>query len=977
MRSSVILLLLLVTAACSRKAAGPPYSPQEAQSRFRLPPGFRIELVANEPDVIDPVAMTFDERGRIYAVEMRDYPMGDSPAGRVRLLEDKDGDGRYETSSVFADNLKLPNGVMVWRKGILVTSTPDILYLEDTDGDGKADVRNVMLTGFASQNPQLRLNGPQYGYDNWIYVAYTRRFGSRRYAKEFGDLGSAIRFPNRPEAKPLDVHSRDIRFRPDQGQIDALAGFSQFGWGFNEVGDRFVVWNSDHVRHVPIDGPTMTRNPFQVIATPMASVSDHKPQSTVYPITENPQHIHDSQVGQFTSSCGFSIYTGANLTPDFQNNSLTCEPVHNLVHRDILKPQGGSYVASRAYENSEFLASTDAWFRPVFTMTGPDGALYVVDLYRHSVEHPEFVPPELLKDLDFTLKPNRGRIWRVVHESSKKRPSPRLDQASDAELVTHLADPNLWWRINAQRLLVDRKATVVQPALAAMAADAKATPQARTHALWTLEGLGLLKPEQIAAALTDSDAAVRRHGIRLVSLRPNDKALLAKAKSLAQDASPQVRYEVALLIAGLPEAEAFDPLRKILFQDPSDPWLQTVVLSNARQNSLAWFQAAIAQPQPNNTFVAHSASLTGNRGRDSDVAAILQAAGRETPWQRDALQGLAEGLSASQAKGHAHPLAVAAVTRLLSATRGETGEAALRVAYALNANPAALMAAAAATAGSDSAPAPDRIQAVGILGLAGAKSVARFLAPQYPADLRLAAARAAARTRGDDAVPIFIQNFRSFTGPMREAAAGVLFRSPAAILAVFDAIDANQVPLWAVDAGRARALQAHQDPTVSERAKKLFEAAGADRKKVFNDYLPAVHRDGNPARGQQIFERVCSECHELGGKGYAVGPDLRGITKRYKEVLLANILLPSEAVEPGYEDYVIETKDGRMLTGILAKDTPSSIVLKRAKGEEDTIARSEIKEMRTAGTSPMPDGLEKDITVEQMADLIAFLKVPK
>lgn len=963
--------------ACSRKASGPPYSPQEAQSRFRLPAGFRVELVASEPDVIDPVAMTFDERGRIYAVEMRDYPMGDGPAGRVRLLEDKDGDGRYETSSVFADNLKLPNGVMVWRKGILVTSTPDILYLEDTNGDGKADVRSVMLTGFASQNPQLRMNGPQYGYDNWIYVAYTRRFGSRRYAKEFGDVGTAIRFPNRPEVKPLDIHSRDIRFRPDQGQIDALAGFSQFGWGFNEVGDRFVVWNSDHVRHVPIDGPTMTRNPYQVITTPMASVSDHKAQSTVYPITENPQHIHDSQVGQFTSSCGFSIYTGANLTPDFQNNSLTCEPVHNLVHRDILKPKGGSYTASRAYEKSEFLASTDAWFRPVYTTTGPDGALYVVDLYRHSVEHPEFVPPELLKDLDFKLKPNRGRIWRVVHESSKKRPAPRLDQATDADLVAQLADPNLWWRINAQRLLVDRKATGVQPALQAMAANTSATPQARTHALWTLEGLGLLKLDQVAAALADSDPGVRRHGIRLAALRPNEAALKAKVKALAGDPNAQVRYEAALLLAGLPEAEAFEPLKKVLFQDPADPWLQTVALSNARQNPLRWFQAAVSQPQPDKTFVEQTASLSGNRGSDSDVAAILDAAGKNSPWQQNALQGLAEGLNASQAKAQAHPLAVAAVTRLLATLRGESGESALRIASALNANPKTLMTTAAATADNNSASGPDRIHAVGILGLGGAGAVAKYLAPQYPSDLRLAAARAAARAKGDDAVKVFVQNFRALTGPMREAAAPVLFRSPAAILAVFDAIDANQVPLWAVDASRARTLQAHQDPTVRERARKLFESAGADRKKVFNDYLPAVHRDGDVARGKTVFDRVCAECHELGGQGHAVGPDLRGVTKRYKEILLANILLPSEAVEPGYEEYVVETRDGRMLTGILAKDAPSSIVLKRAKGEEDTVARSEIREMRTAGASPMPDGLEKDITVEQMADLIAFLKVPK
>jgi putative heme-binding domain-containing protein len=202
-------------------------------------------------------------------------------------------------------------------------------------------------------------------------------------------------------------------------------------------------------------------------------------------------------------------------------------------------------------------------------------------------------------------------------------------------------------------------------------------------------------------------------------------------------------------------------------------------------------------------------------------------------------------------------------------------------------------------------------------------------------------------------------------------------RSPKSILALFDAMEANRVPMWAIDAGRARALQGHQDPAVKERARKLFESAGADRKKVLNQYLAAVHKNGNAEKGKSVFVRVCSECHELDGKGYAVGPDLRGVTKRYKEVLLANILLPSENIEPGYEEYVVETKDGRTLTGILARDTPSSILLRRSKNEEDTVPRSEIKELRAAGTSSMPDGMEKDITIDEMADLIAYIKLPK
>jgi putative membrane-bound dehydrogenase-like protein len=944
---------------------------------MKLPAGFRIELVAAEPDVVDPVAMTFDESGRMYAVEMRDYPMGDNPAGRVRLLEDKDGDGRFESSIVFADNLVLPNGVMRWRKGILVTSTPDILYLEDTDGDGKADVRNVMLTGFASQNPQLRLNGPQYGYDNWIYAAYTRRHVSRRYAKEFGDIGGTIRFPGKPDAKPLDTHSHDIRFRPDEGRIDALAGFSQFGWGFNEVGDRFVVWNSDHVRHIPIDAATAERNPYQNIATPWESVSDHKAQSTVYPITENPQHIHDSQIGQFTSSCGLSIYTGANLPADFQNCSFTCEPVHNLVHRDILKPKGGTYVASRAYEKSEFLASTDSWFRPVFTMTGPDGALYVVDMYRPSVEHPEFVPPELLKDLDFTTKPNRGRIWRVVHESSSKRARPALDRAADSDLVSALADANLWWRIQAQRLLVDRKATGAAGALERMAAGGP-TPYARMHALWTLDGLGLLKSDHILASMNDADPVVRRHGVRLARTRPDDRHLRAKVITLAGDGNPQVRYETALTIAGFPEAEGFQILKRIVLQDPGQTWLQTVALSNARERPFAWFEVAISQPTPDVEFVLRAAALTADRGNDADIARMLAAIRGGQAWNAKALEGIAQGIASSKARTAPHPLSSRAIERVLALAQGPEGESALRIASAIGARPRDLIASSAKLADDSQAPAPERARAAGIAGLGGAAAVAKYLAPSYPAEVRLAAVKSAARSPDSAEVTrIFLDNWRAFSGPMREAGLPALLRSPKSILALFDAMEANRVPMWAIDAGRARALQGHQDPAVKERARKLFESAGADRKKVLNQYLAAVHKNGNAEKGKSVFVRVCSECHELDGKGYAVGPDLRGVTKRYKEVLLANILLPSENIEPGYEEYVVETKDGRTLTGILARDTPSSILLRRSKNEEDTVPRSEIKELRAAGTSSMPDGMEKDITIDEMADLIAYIKLPK
>ena len=604
-----------------------------------MPPGFRIELVAAEPDVVDPVAISFDESGRLFVVEMRDYPLDPAPKGRIKLLEDRDGDGRYEHSTVFAEGLHMPTGIMRWRKGVLVTCAPDILYLEDTNGDGRADVRRVVLTGFATTNPQLRLNGLLYGIDNWIYAAYPRLLTARRYAKEFGDRGRPIRFPDHPEVPAVDTRSHDLRFRLDEPRLEAISGNSQFGHTFNEWGERFTVWNNDHVRHVVVDARTANRNPFLPVANAMQSASDHENAAAVYPIAENPNYIHDSQIGHFTSACGLSVYTGANLPPDLQNSSFTSEPVHNLVHRDLLEPAGATYKARRAYEGREFLASKDAWFRPVFTTTGPDGALYIVDYYHRTVEHPEFVPPELLKDIDFQPRHQLGRIYRVVHESSKPMPKPALDRASARELVEHLSNPNMWWRINAQRLLVDRRDPSVVPLLAR---EGK-TPQGRIHALWTLEGLHALSPGLVLRALTDSEAMVRMHGARLSEGRLDHREIKSKLLELADDPEPKVRFQVAETLGLLPEQEAFPALKKIALRDGSDPWVQIAVLSSARDTTSLWYRAL----GKNAAFLRRIASVIGAKNDDREIAGVLSAASTAT------LEGLAEGLR--QARRSAHP----------------------------------------------------------------------------------------------------------------------------------------------------------------------------------------------------------------------------------------------------------------------------------------------------------------------------------
>ena len=438
------LLLLLEAGSVARRADGPPYSPADSMATMQVEAGYRIELVASEPDIESPVAMDFDEQGRLFVVEMPGYPLDTRPTGRVKLLEDTDGDGRFETSRVFADGLTLPTGVMRWKKGVLVTAAPDLLYLEDTNGDGRADVRTVVVTGFAVTNPQHMVNGPVYGLDNWIYLAHEGPATAVIYKDVFGDRGTALRWPDHPHRPTLTTDRRGVRLRPDAGLLERTGGASQFGHGFDAWGRYFTTENADHARHEVMPAAWLARNPDLRLDSAMAQIPDHGAAAPVFPISRRPNFELLTGAGEFTSACAITPYTGGAF-PEADGTSLfVAEPVHNLVHRDVLTPAGATFVATRAEPRREFLAAADAWFRPVFLSIGPDGALYVVDYYRPRIEHPEWTSSDLQKDPSPMYEGReRGRIYKVVRaDAPASRPAaPNLGAASDADLVRALEQP--------------------------------------------------------------------------------------------------------------------------------------------------------------------------------------------------------------------------------------------------------------------------------------------------------------------------------------------------------------------------------------------------------------------------------------------------------------------------------------------------------------------------------------------------------
>ncbi len=550
-----------------------PQSPAQALQEFHIAPGLRIELVAAEPEIESPVAMAFDEDGKLWVVEMRDYPNGPAPGqppqGRIRVLEDRDGDGRYEHSRVFADRLLFANGLMPWKGGVVVTAAPHILYLKDTDGDGRADHREVLYEGFTDQNPQLRVSHPVLGLDNWVYVANGLR-------------GGLVKRHGRPDAKPIDISGRDFRFDLVRDKHEAVSGMGQYGNTFDDWGRRFVCDNHDHLRHIVLPNRYLGRNPYLAVPAVLEDVSELTPGplssgGLVYPLSRNwtTSNLH---AGRFTAACGVTIYRGDLLPPEHRGAAFTCEPTGNLVHEEILRPHGATFRSRPARDKVEFLATPDDWFRPVSLAHGPDGALYVVDMYRAVIEHPDFMPPELKGRPDLTLGKNRGRIWRIVpkgHETAAT--PPRLSRAATADLVPLLAHPDAWRRTTAQRLLLERQDRAAVEPLRRLCTSSD-RPLARVHAAWLLEGLNALDAALVVRLLRDEQPRVREQALVLCERwLPTSTAIQKEALALAADADARVRYQAALSLGEWDDDRIVPALAKIATAGADDPWSRAAV----------------------------------------------------------------------------------------------------------------------------------------------------------------------------------------------------------------------------------------------------------------------------------------------------------------------------------------------------------------------------------------------------------------
>jgi putative membrane-bound dehydrogenase-like protein len=598
----------------------PSLSPEASLKTMRARSGFKVELVASEPLIRDPIAFDWSADGRLWVLEMSDYPLGvdgqGAPGGRLRVLTDTNGDGRYDEAVTFLDKLSCPEGMHCWRNGAVVIAGKDLFYAEDTNGDGAADVREVLFTGFSEGNQQHRANGFTYGLDGWLYGANgesdgnVRAFGlvplSPQRGEGLGVRGGNVVTPSTtanatvgttPHPSPLpvegggnlsawsvNIRGQDFRFHPESRQFEAIGGRSQFGLYRDDFGNWFGNNNSVWLWHHFFPVPYLSRNPLLPLKTTRRTLANYPNATRCFPISRTLSRFNDPYAANHVTSANSPVpYRDDLFGPQFSRSIFISEPVHNLVHRQVLEVDGVTFKSRRAPDevNSEFLASSDNWFRPTMLATGPDGALYVADMYRLVIEHPQWIPMEMQKRLDLRAGADQGRIYRVLPENAPRKPIPNLAKLSAPQLVAALDSPNGWQRDTVQRLLLERGDRSAVNQLEALAKSSR-DPRVRLQALWILNGLKVLRPESLLSALQDEHDAVQEQAIKLSERFHQAPLVEALLKFVSHD-SPRLRYQLAFTLGELTDARASEALFK-LSQD-ADENIRNAALSSAPRHA--------------------------------------------------------------------------------------------------------------------------------------------------------------------------------------------------------------------------------------------------------------------------------------------------------------------------------------------------------------------------------------------------------
>ena len=560
-----------------------PLNPSDSMKLINLPEGFFLELVASEPQISEPVALTWDGNGRMYVVEMRGYMQSmdgtgaKDPVGRISLLEDTDGDGNFDKHSVFLDRLVEPRAVLYVGNGLLVGEPSDLWYCRDTDNDGKSDTKDKVYDKFSlrESNVEHKANGLILGIDNWVYVS--------QHGRRYQFQGGKFRHEKVPRVGQWGLARNDEgRFLFSTNSIPAMGFF---------IPPEYLVSGRNKGPEKLITGAVLKVGKYNEV-WPAMTTADL--QSGV-----GASRSSDGTLRSFTSACGQSFFRGDRLGKDVNGDYFVCEPVGRLVRRSKVKYlDSGHLELSNLYENSigEFITSSDGNFRPVNTYTGPDGCLYVVDMYRGVIQEKSFMTPYLKQEIlksKYDKNIGRGRIYRVKRDGFSPGEKPNLLDADPERLVASLKHPNGWWRDMAQSIIVNRRLVKLVPFLEKIVMS-DPDPLARLHALWTLRGLSRLENEVALAALKDADERVVSASLRTINWSPSEYSYI---ETIIDEASPIVIAHIILAVGQNKSQESKGLILKCISRFPmNERVLRSVLAVTSREHLKNYRSEIISNP---------------------------------------------------------------------------------------------------------------------------------------------------------------------------------------------------------------------------------------------------------------------------------------------------------------------------------------------------------------------------------------------
>ena len=946
------------------KPPGAPLSPAEAIQKMTLPEGFSVELVAAEPDIVNPVAMAIDERGRFWITESVEYPRHDAGPGkdRIKVLESTRGDGHFDKITVFAEGLNIPSGIAVGHGGVWVCNSPDILFLQDTTGNGKADKREVVVTGFGRYDTHELPNSLTWGPDGNLYGLN-------------GVFNEAV---VKQHGKNLRFTCAMFRINPRTRDLDLFCEGTSNPWGiaWDPEGSAFVsACVIDHLWHLTETGYYLRQGgPYPRFTWILPSIASFHHQKAAY--------------------CGIQ-YLDTDAFPEAYRDKLIMGNIHGgCLNVDAIRRNGSTYSSS---PEPDFLTANDAWFMPVSQKIGPDGCLYVLDWYDryHCYQDAGRDPAGIDR--------SKGRLYRISYKGTPHAGKIDLGKETDAQLVERLKSGNIFYRETAQRLLAERNSAAARPLLENLVLDTAAPHKARMHALWSLIGGGPLPVEFHLKLFHDADPTIRAWAVRAAgNMRKIDGAVEWQLVNLGGDPSPDVQLQLAIAYPKINQANTPLALLNVLGRAGKDPLIPAIVwqnLSPLMEDHATEILKHIAESEELRKspafadFMPRLIERTMDRA-NSDVGPIV------TLFE---MVSSGEHPDAGAGQKCFDMLAQKIQNRELSGARLDELRAKLqpllaRIMDAEPKNPLALDAALLAATWKDpaaiatirktlvAADQPDarRLQALGALLAAGDAAVldvvAGILAAPKQNSALLRAAILAALGKSEDArvAEIVLKIYPQLEPELQPKAIELLTQRPAWAKPLLDAIGRKEIPATALNVNQVQRLLAGRDKELAALVAAKWGSVRSERNPQREQVVSEVKNllrtnRGDVINGELVFKRVCAQCHKIYGAGQDVGPDLTSNGRASFEQLLSNVLDPSLVIGASYQMRLVTTTDGRTLTGLLAEDNPQRIVLKQQGGKLETIPRQEVDTIEVSKLSLMPEGLEKQLTQKELIDLFEFL----